>query len=106
MSCARVRAATVVAHWSNITAATLLEWRDSIIRNFGERPQRDPRVARLLSSHHIARRVIEAKPLLAASAGANDNESEPARTGGVVNHTCEMRRGGVLSAARRQEIGC
>ena len=92
----------IVPHWANITSLKLLEWRRRIVDNFGEQPHKDPRVARLLSSHYLARRIASAQPLL--HDGYHDSEEERAR--GVVNHTCALRLGGVLSEARRMQIGC
>ena len=92
----------IVPHWANITEDKLRDWRRKIVDAFGEQPQKDPRVARLLSSHYLARRIASAQPLL--HDGPADSGDEPRR--GIVNHTCALHLGGVLSEARRAQLGC
>ena len=88
----------IVAHWANITEAKLVEWRDAIVRRFGPRPREDATVSRLLSSSYYASRIVRGHPISRAPL--------PGARRAVVNHTCQMDRGGVLVQDRRLAIGC
>jgi|EP00966_Prymnesium_polylepis_P178804 hypothetical protein len=101
----------IVDSWANITAEKLLGWRAHIIEAFGPRPQTHPRVARMLSSSFYARKIENGESILPRA--THDFRSTPRA---IVNHTCDLSRGGVMPLAhagqmpklakRRAELGC
>lgn len=91
----------IVKTWANISKEMLSEWRHIIIGRFGERLQEHAQVLELLNSSYLAAQIQQGRPM--PMSWRNDGQYE-AR--GVVNHTCHMEMGGILTPSRAEEIGC
>jgi len=87
----------IVSAWNNITSDKLREWRDMLVHRFGSLPHLDGRVRELLSDAYYAEKIRRAQPLFGVRGGSPR---------ALVNHTCRMSDGGVLTESNRAKLGC
>ena len=93
----------IVSRWSGLSEPALAEWRRTILERFGSDPRAHPRVRRLMNETHLAELIRKARRIPMWLRPRSDVAHLPR---GVVNHTCDMARGGILTSDRRDALGC
>ena len=116
----------IVAHWQHLTTAKLTEWRDELVGRWGSSPHMHANVQRMVNGSLLGERIRQARPVKIFTGGHKyhqtmvrgdkhslhmhhqmhaDKDGAPQGALGIVNHTCNMSAGGILSEQGRRQ-GC
>ena len=96
----------IVSRWDGISASRLDDWRSAIIERFGPVPQQHPHVQPFLNGKILGRIIQEGIPM-PTQKRASGLRPVHHRPRAVINHTCNMSVGGLLTLGRRELLlGC